>query len=916
MTVQIQFIDREEELDLIGQVIRAQNTRRIIGIEADGGVGKTRLLQEIQHLYRNTDIGCKLHLLVADDILDFDDRANYIPQNVGRRIAQMLGAQAFRPYLRGLLDYHKLEKAGVHYARLQEAEKLNNQAFVQCFNQVTKKQRVILLLDTIEKLPSNTTYLYEWIKQSENAVWIVVGRNKSEILKWICSEQGEEFLFLELKDLSPEASRKYLQAKQRLLHITLEPDLGDKLLVLAQGRPILIDLAVEWLARNIPLPWLEQANVTQLENLSTDEKLQKRQEFECQLVLSIADMRRRMDRLVLAMAYVFYPFTVDMLVGLLRLSQTEAEILFQKAQTYVFVKQLPDGRITLHDEMRRMVETYVWTKVDPSSRRKQRYSLFAIKYLEQQEQSLKEQIERLKTTQDSQALQVQEEEIELANSIHRQTLERELGVVQESLLYHTLFIDIAKGINVFARLFDEATQAYTFDRREMFYKQIQAYNFDKVLPEHKYIFNSRKIRYLNDVGQFDEAQALATGMLSGELKTDHRLDLLTLSGRSYELSHDLFNALKQYEKALEICEHYPELARWKGTALSNLGRVTREMRRSDEAFAYYKEALFIAEDPAQIAAILNSMGYVWALQGRYRGALEYCNKALSIYKTLQQERAIGTTLTTIGEVYRNQGHYEQAINYYNQARGYFERENDLIWLARLYSFRGAVYRLQSNFPKAEVDLRKSLSYNIKAVQPWTYHVLGCVYWNQQQWDAAEAQFRTSDQLAQEIHDIRSQVNNLVGYAELYFDRWVAFDRKDPQYPAQIWLKAQELEDLLEQGYGFEHHRGRMQRTMADVWFYERDYDNAFEAYKEALTLLGSRLGGYARLNDFQDEVNWLAGRILELATIGEPQRALAWCQTFREHWGNAKFQMMRQDLLLSMCDVCEIEIKLELKKVK
>lgn len=915
MITQVPFIDRETELTLIDQAIRAQNTRRIIGVQAAGGVGKTRLLQEVQRLYKNTDIGRELNLFVADDILDFDDRANLIAQNVGRRIAQMLGAQAFRPYLRGLLDYQKLEKAGVHYARLQEAEQLNNQAFVQCFNQVTKKQRVILLLDTIEKLSPNTTYLFEWIKQTQNVVWVIVGRNKSEILKWICSEQSEELLFLELKDLSPEASRKYLQAKQRLLHIALEPDLADKLLVLAQGRPILIDLAVELRTQRNLSDWLAVVNAPSLEKLSVDEKAQKRQEFECDLVLSVAETRDPIDWLILAMAHV-YPLDADILGELLDLPPTDAEALFQEAQRYVFVKQLPDGRITLHDEMWRMVRAYVWPEVDPDNDRRQEYSKIAVKYFETQEQSLKAQIAQLLESQEPQAPQSSQEELELNNSIHRQTLERELGVVQESLLVHTLFIDITNGIDVFARLFDEATHAYTFDRREMFYKQIQAYNFDKVLPEHKYIFNSRKIRYLNDVGQFDEAQALATGMLSGELKTDHRLDILTLSGRSYELSHDLFNALKQYEKALEICEHYPELARWKGTALSNLGRVTREMRRSDEAFAYYKEALFIAEDPAQIAAILNSMGYVWALQGRYRGALEYCNKALSIYKTLQQERAIGTTLTTIGEVYRNQGHYEQAINYYNQARGYFERENDLIWLARLYSFRGAVYRLQSNFPKAEVDLRKSLSYNIKAVQPWTYHVLGCVYWNQKQWDAAEAQFRTSDQLAQEIHDIRSQVNNLVGYAELYFDRWVAFDRKDPQYPAQIWLKAQELEDLLEQGYGFEHHRGRMQRTMADVWFYERDYDKAFEAYKEALTLLGSRLGGYARLNDFQDEVNWLAGRILELATIGEPQRALAWCQTFREHWGNAKFQMMRQDLLLSMCDVCEIEIKLELKKVK
>jgi len=36
---------------------------------------------------------------------------------------------------------------------------------------------------------------------------------------------------------------------------------------------------------------------------------------------------------------------------------------------YVFVKQLPDGRISLHDEMRRMVNEYVWPQVDPDRER-------------------------------------------------------------------------------------------------------------------------------------------------------------------------------------------------------------------------------------------------------------------------------------------------------------------------------------------------------------------------------------------------------------------------------------------------------------------------------------------------------------------------------------------------------------------
>lgn len=912
MTIQIPFINRETELTFIDQAIRAQNTRRVIGIQAEGGVGKTRLLQKIQHRYRDTAIECELKLCVTD-ILDFDDRANLIPQNVGCRIAQMLGAQFFKSYFRGLEIYQQYEKAGIHYARLQEAEKNNNETFVKCFNEATRRQRAIMLVDTIEKLQLNGEYLFDWILQSKNVVWILVGRDNSTLLQWIASHQNDDIRFLELKDLSSDSSTKYLQAKQQSLHITLVPQLAENLLLLAQGRPILIDMAVEWLARNIPLPWLTEYDAAQLAHLSPNEKLAKRQEFERQLVMSIADMRRRMDRLILAMAYIRYPFSVEMVAGLLHLSSADAENLFRDAQTYVFVKQLPDGQITLHDEMHQMVEYHVWPEIDPDDERRREYSEIFITYITQREKFLKAQITQLRTSSETQILQTQDAETEITNSLHRQTLERELGVVQESLLQHALFVDIAQGIETFARLFDEATRSYNFERRELFYRQMQIYAFDALSLDLQYTFYSRKIRYLNDVGQFDEAQTLATMLLNRELKIGQRLDMLTLSGRSYELANFLPEADRQYTKALEMCNQYVELTLWQGQMLSNLGRVTREMERIDDAFKYYKQALFIVERPEQIAAILNSMGYVWSLQGRHRGALEYCRKALSIYKNLEGQRAIGTTLTTIGEVYRNQGHYSQAIDQYNQAEQYFERENDLIWLARLRSYRGAVYRLQRKFPEAEQDLRESLRYNIKAIQPWTYHVLGCVYWNQDQWDATEAQFRTSDQLALEIHDVRTQVNNLVGYAELYFDRWVDTIFKDSSYPSKIRAKAEELDNLLKQGYGFEHHRGRMLCVLADVFFFKKQYEQAFMYYKDAFTLLGSRLGGYARLREFKDEVDWLTARIIDLAEMGEPERALAWCQAFREHWQDESLHMMQADLLASMCDICEIEIKLKLK---
>jgi hypothetical protein len=500
MATQIQFIDRETELTLIAQAIRAKNTRRIIGIQADGGVGKTRLLQEVQQLYRDTDIGRELGLLVTD-ILDFDDRTNHIPQNVGRRIAQMLGIQFFKSYLRGLREYQMLEQADVHYARLQEAKTLNNQSFIECFNTVTRKQRVVLLLDTTEKFITNTNYLLDWMEKSENAVWILVGRQNSEVLQWICAKQCDEFQFLELRDLSSEASEKYLQTKQRSLSITVDSSMAEKLLILAQGRPILIDLAVEWFARSIPMEWLIQAEAPLLEELSDEKREELRQTFERQLVLSVADMRRRIDRLILATALV-HPLDAAILGKLLSLSPTKAQALFQEAQQYVFIKQLPDGRITLHDEMRRMVQAYVWPEVDPDNDRRYEYSKIAVEYFADQEKSLKVQIKELKALlQGPHSLQssLENEESELINSLRRQTLERELWVVQESLLYHSLIVDIGEGVDVFARLFDEATDTYTFERREIFCARMQPYNFDGISTEHKYKLYSRNL--INNPGE-------------------------------------------------------------------------------------------------------------------------------------------------------------------------------------------------------------------------------------------------------------------------------------------------------------------------------------------------------------------------------------------------------------------------------
>lgn len=366
MAKQVPFINREHELDLIEELIRKWDTWGIFCINAPGGVGKTRLLQEVYKRYTSS----KQARLITTDIIDFDDRTFHIMQNVGRRIAQMLDESKFEPYLRSLLDRLKMQEAGVSTEQLAQASLAIDQAFADCFNKISEQQRIVLFMDTTDAIEGTAVrdYVAGIGEQVKNGVLLIAGRNARSIGEFMQAKLGEKVQIIDLKPLQEKASESYLQQKQKLLHISLEPELSQKLLFLAGGRPIMIDLAVDLLSQEIPLEWLAESSLEEIESLSEQQIQVRRQEFERRLVHHIADTRRLMDWLILVMSRV-YPLVPEMIGKLLSISEDEATSLFQDAQNYVFVKQLPDGRISLHDEMRRMINAYVWPEVDPDGYR-------------------------------------------------------------------------------------------------------------------------------------------------------------------------------------------------------------------------------------------------------------------------------------------------------------------------------------------------------------------------------------------------------------------------------------------------------------------------------------------------------------------------------------------------------------------
>jgi tetratricopeptide (TPR) repeat protein len=823
MPGQLELIGRDKELASIEKVVNQWGTRKAVFLNGPGGIGKTRLLTEIYKRYAD---GENQSYLVAE-VIDFDDRALHLPENVERRIARRLSESAFEPYLRGLLDFHKMEAADVSLEILQHQNELVRHKLIENFNQASAQQRIILLLDTIDKFESKEVWhrLTALILQAKNAVFFLAGRQADHYFHQLQADLGNDAILIDLQPFSHQTGRQYLDQKQQMIHNTIDPALADKLVVLSKGRPILIDLAVEWLARDLPLPWM-------IEPLSDQELQAQQAEFEVQLVNHIGEIRKPIDRLTLLMARV-YPLNQEMISALLHLPEADAHKLFQEALSYVFVKSLPDGRISLHDEMRRMVREHVWPTIDTDEERQRSQSRLTVTYLQKRiailTAQIQEQINAEKMAQDKGDVQA-----ELNAFTARQTIERELWEVREQLLYHTMFVDPDQGVKTFATIFDEATDAYRFAVRELLLEQMER-QMDDLSPEQRYEIDNRRVKYWLDTGSFVEAEERATAILESKItQPEQTADTLIQRGNVRIRLGKFKDGIADFEAAVQLC-HDHHLQDWLGRALNARGWANRLQGDLEAALTDYLEAYQICielNDQKRVAWILNNMGYVNAYKGQQQAALDNCLTALDLWEEIGFGRGMGATHSNLGEIYRRFDQLAESMTHYNKALNIFRSENDVEWISTVLCGRASVLRLQNELDRAEEDLTEAAENSPKNLQPRILFEQAKLHWVRGQLAEAHDHMLRCETLSQEIgdnnHDYRSFVDNL----ELI---WAFGD-------FQRWQELSERHQLLyasREGDEARRLHGSAYRKLADLAICAGQYETALAAYQKGFSLIAA-----------------------------------------------------------------------------
>ncbi|MGB0384093.1 MAG: tetratricopeptide repeat protein [Ardenticatenaceae bacterium] len=858
MFQQMPFIGREDELEQIDNLIKEWGTRRVLCIDGLGGIGKTRLLAEIQGLYTNYE---EIPLLVTD-ILDFDERSLHLAENIESQMASQLDKQAFGPYLHRLVDLRKIAAAGVSAQTLKEDSERVQQLFIETFNQLSEDRRLVLLLDTTEKLQSEEIWdrVINLMVESKNALFLLAGRNAKELWQALEFQLGDDAKLIELNPFEIKYGKQYLYQKQRFLHINLHPQiLVPKLLWLAGGRPILLDLAVEWLSRDLPLDWMAEKTLEELESLSQEEMTQYKEDFEIQLVRNITQIRNQMDRLTLVMSRV-YPLKPAMIAKLLRIREDDGKTLFEDAQTYVFVKSLPDGRISLHDEMRRMVNEYVWREVDPQERRRRRDSKIAAQLFEEEDKQLKKRLQ-------------QRIQPDLGSLFEREALARHRQVVNEQWIEHALYSDPTSGFQVWKRIVGERRTAKEFRFSKMLVKLAQPH-FEQFDAEKQFDVDMLDARLSSDIGEVDEAEKMLHELLANNQgRQEREASIYNALGLVEEKLGKLEKARDHQLKCLKIVQ---KINKASIPAVANrVGYVHRVLGEFKEAEKYYKLALnanvdietFDKKNLYISASILNNLAYVYGLQRKNSKMELYCRQAISTWKSVGATKEIGRAESTRAIFERDNGRYLEAIKLFKSAISRYQEQDDNEQLCRTYFHLGWTQWYQAEIVgeqetditslnwdidwlnKAKLSLETSLElseeYGLGRLLPKILHQTASVYWyiGHVQNDslliqeARKLNARSHDQSKQK-GDIRYIVDSLLGEAEWDYEIG-QYDKIESGYYRKI------LDEYEAYKHRYPLYFGRMARIEADLNFKRENYELAFPKYSEGLVLINQH-GGFSR----------------------------------------------------------------------
>lgn len=825
MTGHVAFMNREQALARIDVSIQAWGTRCVLCLDGPDGIGKTWLLREVYRRYRHVPAAP----LIVADILDFADHALHIPQNVGYRLATMLDTKIFEPYLFVLHNWHKMGLSGMNSPQLTQTVQALNQTFTNTYNLIASQHRMLLLFDSLDAVeqPDVLHYLSEMSRHLENTVVLLAGRTMAQLEPLLQAHHSGRVEVITLTPFSQQASALYLDHAQEQLSTRLDPLLKPKLLALARGQPILLNLAATWAAHTPPPDWLQASTP---EALALEDSTAQQQTFTHLLAEHIATPHTPLGQLTLLMARIA-PVHAEMVSTLLNLPAADVQTLMAEARKAVFVRQLPQQRLALHAAIEQRVQHHVWPCIDPDGQQRRQQSQRIADYLEYEIATLIEQIAHLQAHEQASVPDEQHHD-PTRPLMERHIVEEDLWRLRGHLLTHRLAVDVPTGLKTFTELFATATRTYRLRFRDQLFVHIEPYT-TLLTPPQRITFDACRVAHLFDQTQYLDCKQLAALLLEQETITpEQSVDLLLYMGNAEMRLGYLDQGEAHFERALRVCKLHTLRAGWV-RVLNARGWAYRNQGKHDEALLDYVEAYqrsLHLEDTQQTAWILNNISFVNALRGDRQAAFEACQTALNLWVANGSLRGKAATYSTLGGIHIRFNEPAEALVAYNTAFDIFVREQDTDWMGLVRCGRAYVYQVQGDLTKATEDLQWAMAHGPVNLRTRILYSQGLVAWAQGDLTLARQKLHECRTFSQEIGDL---FHDYKGFADLIELAWEVGE-------FGTWPQlAQEFEQLYADREGTDaiRLRGSCLRKIGDLAICHGDYDAALDFYEEGFPIL-------------------------------------------------------------------------------
>lgn len=853
------FIGRDVEVKRFKNMLDNPNDPRwILSLVGEGGQGKTQLLDKFTEIVQDRREKGEDILITAKPI-DFYWTAHQRELGILDSLAAQLEiTDEFKDFHAQLRAYQELLSTGVTDERIQYSASEARNIFLDHYQKLAKKKRIVLLFDTAELVANALSEFWQRVfpKLQTNTLAVIAGREHVSVLP------EDQVVQLPIGGFSPNEVISYFNETE----IDISEEQVAKVTELSKGKPILIALTIDWIRDGHAIGELmdydpsefEEATVTRVQRLGYPE-----------------------DKVILAMAHLYRRFNEKILSHILDMSVEDAIQLIKNLSRFTFIKYRPtvEGKIgtcLLHDEMRDLVVKHVWTALDPLGEyRRDKYSKKIVGYY-------------------TEGIEKEADQLEWQNL----SLEK----------FHYLFDIDPKQAFTFSRpLFERARESFDTGFMESINAEVHPYYRKLAEPMQQEVdFRTgivlhRREKFAEAIKILDQlAQKLDSTLLKARTLA-YLTEACADSGRSDQ-------ALKYGSQCEEICQSL--LKQSKDTSeqeqinhvlalgYNNLGYTYRALGDLNRVIEYYEEVLKIHSKTRLasnfIARLRNNLAYVYFLQGDMEKALSLNKAAERIRLSLDIPYELGLNYNVQGMLYVAMDRHDEAIRAFKEAirqfdRARSERGKGLVYIAygRQLKRRGWFQETEDrvsvidgvrrpsltqdkdldseiqisrneNYQKAKYFLTEADRIFAKAGdlvnQSEALNELGCLYRQVEDWRKAEENLEQSVECAKQGGNKLRELDSLLDLAIVYYRAKDLSQAKD---------FAQQVRDRAQEG-GLDYLFAKAQHLFAIIAFEEHDYDQAFEAAGDACVFV---LKDPEKHRTYYQVVDSIADLILKLPSL-------------------------------------------------